>query len=255
LSARTSSAPAPPFTSDLSVDELILLDDAGWEPLEIVCGDCTYNPGRQASSRARSKELTWITGGLASGQGLAVRRMRENAAKAGGEGVVGVRLEIVDDEVGGWGDPKHFTALGTAVRRRGARSRRRGEPFTCHLSGQQAFLLMSSGYQPLGLVFGTSVYHSKTEYRRRRDFSEMGALTDAFSTARELAIGRMQAQAAPLKARGIVGVSIDMKITTGPTVRFTAIGTAIAPGNDGPNPPDPRIAVSLVDLFSVGGAG
>jgi uncharacterized protein YbjQ (UPF0145 family) len=243
------SAGAPPFTSDLSVDELVLLDDAGWEPLEIVCGDCTYNPGRQASSRARSKELNWITGGLTSGQSLAVKRMREQAAKAGGEGVVGVRLGVVDDEVGGWGDPKHFTALGTAVRRRGNRARRRGEPFTCHLSGQEAFLLMSAGWEPRGLVFGISVYHSKTEYRRRRDVSEMGALTEAFSTARELAISRMQAQGKPLKATGIVGVSIDMKITDGPTVRFTAIGTAIAPGKDGPNPPDPRVAVSLVDPF------
>ncbi len=114
---------------------------------------------------------------------------------------------------------------------------------------------MSAGYEPLGLVFGISVYHSRTEYRRRRDFSEMGALTDAFSTARELAIGRMQAQAAPLKARGIVGVSIDMKITTGPTVRFAAVGTAITPGKDGPKPPDPRVAVSLVDLFPGRGAG
>jgi uncharacterized protein YbjQ (UPF0145 family) len=243
------SADAPPFTSDLSVDELVLLDDAGWEPLEIVCGDCTYNPGRQASSRARSKELNWITGALTSGQALAVRRMRENAAKAGGEGVVGVRLAVVDDDLGGLAGPRHFTALGTAVCRRGARSRRRGEPFTCHLSGQEAFLLMSAGWQPLGLVFGMSVYHSKSERRRRRDFSEMGALTDAFSSARELAIGRMQAQAKPLKATGIVGVSIDMKITDGPTVRFTAIGTAIAPGKDGPGPPDPRVAVPLVDVF------
>lgn len=98
-------------------------------------------------------------------------------------------------------------------------------------------------------MFGVSVYHSKTESRRRRDFSEMDALTDAFSTARELAIGPVQGQAKRLEASGIVGVSIDMKITQGPTVRFTAIGTAIAPGKDGPNPPDPRIAVSLVDLI------
>jgi hypothetical protein len=26
-------------------------------------------------------------------------------------------------------------------------------------------------------------------------------------------------------------------------------------GKDGPNPPDPRVAVSLVDVFSDGGAG
>jgi hypothetical protein len=50
------------------------------------------------------------------------------------------------------------------------------------------------------------------------------------SHTRELAIGRTQAQANALKATGIVGVSIDMKITDGPTVRFTAIGIICSVG-------------------------
>jgi hypothetical protein len=33
------------FTSDLTVDEFIVLSDAGWEPLEFVSGDCTSDPG------------------------------------------------------------------------------------------------------------------------------------------------------------------------------------------------------------------
>jgi uncharacterized protein YbjQ (UPF0145 family) len=54
----------------------------------------------------------------------------------------------------------------------------------------------------------------------------MLVLTDALYSARERAMTRMQAQAAKLGARGIVGVSIDTKITAGPTITFAAIGTA-----------------------------
>jgi uncharacterized protein YbjQ (UPF0145 family) len=238
------TAPAP-FTSDLSVDELLVLDAAGWEPLEIVCGDCTYNPGRQASSPLRSKELNWVSDGLTKGQALAVQRMREQAAEAGADGVVGVRLSSTEDEVDGWGEPLHFTALGTAVRRRERPRGKRGEPFTSHLSGQDTWALTTAGRQPVGLVFGFSVYHARYEYKRLSDFSEMGALTEAFYSARELAMKRMQQQAKALSARGVVGVEVDMRITGGPTVRFSVLGTAITIAKDAPTLPEPRVGVSL----------
>jgi uncharacterized protein YbjQ (UPF0145 family) len=233
------------FTSDLSVDELLVLDEAGWEPLAIVCGDCTYNPGRQASSAVRSKELNWVTDGLTKGQSLAVQRMRDQAAEAGADGVVAVRLSTTEDEVDGWGDPLHFTALGTAVRRRERRQAKGGKPFTSHLSGQDTWMLTTAGAQPVGLVFGFSVYHARYEYKRLRDFSEMGALTDAFYSARELAMKRMQRQAKSLGAGGVVGVEVDMRITGGPTVRFKVLGTAITIAKDAPVVPEPRVAVSL----------
>jgi uncharacterized protein YbjQ (UPF0145 family) len=223
--------------------------------VSVVCGDCSYNPGGQASSRARSKELAGVSRALARGQTLAVERMRDEAARVGGDGVVGVRLEMLEDELdrrpGPAGDVRHFTAVGTAVRRRGRRGRatRRSEPFTSHLSGQDMWGLLGAGYQPLGLVFGFSVYHSKAERRRLGDCGEMSALTDAVYTARELAMGRMQAQAAKLQAAGVVGVTIELK-ASGPTIRFVALGTAIDAGRgrpDGRPAPPPTLAVDLAD--------
>jgi len=60
----------------------------------------------------------------------------------------------------------------------------------------------------------------------------MAEITDAVYSARELAMSRMQAQATKLHASGIVDVSIDMKFASGPTLTFTALGTAIATGTE-----------------------
>jgi hypothetical protein len=54
-------------------------------------------------------------------------------------------------------------------------------------------------------------------------------------------------QAAALKANGIVGVTINMKITSGPTIRFTALGTAIATPRTAPSTP-PKPPVMTVQL-------
>jgi uncharacterized protein YbjQ (UPF0145 family) len=239
-----------PFTCDLTVDELLLITNAGWEPIAFVSGDCSYNPGHQGSSWTYSKELKWITNGLARGQTLAVERMRAQARLAGGEGVVGVRLATAEITLDGPSNPpatRHFSAVGTAVARRDAPRARPRRPFTSLLSGQDTWALLAAGCAPLGLVFGFSVYHSKTAFKRPRDCSEMTDLTDAVYSARELAMHRMQDQAAKLRADGVVGVSIEMNITRGPTITFTAVGTAITTPKVRPDDFGPRTAIELSD--------
>ena len=94
---------------------------------------------------------------------------------------------------------------------------------------------------------GFSVYHSKTKYRRLRNCCEMAEITDAVYSARELAMSRMQAQATKLHASGIVDVSIDMKFASGPTLTFTALGTAIATPKSRPDDSGPRMGVDLTE--------
>jgi uncharacterized protein YbjQ (UPF0145 family) len=115
------------------------------------------------------------------------------------------------------------------------------------VSGQDTWALLAAGCAPLGLVFGFSVYHSKTAFKRPRDCSEMTDLTDAVYSARELAMHRMQDQAAKLRADGVVGVSIEMNITRGPTITFTAVGTAITTPKVRPDDFGPRTAIELSD--------
>jgi uncharacterized protein YbjQ (UPF0145 family) len=241
-------APTDPFTSDLTVAEFLLINNSGWVPIALVCGDCSYDPGHQRTSRTYSKNLNWISDGLTRGQTLALERMRAAAANAGGAGVVGVRLTATDIEL--TSDPgayptRHFSAVGTAVRRQDAQRQPVGRPFTSHLSGQDTWALTAAGCSPLGLVFGFGVYHAKTTYRRPRQASEMPDLTRAVYSARELAMHSMQTQASHLGANGVVGVRIELEATSGPTTTFTATGTAIKTPAAGVRDRDLQIAMEL----------
>jgi uncharacterized protein YbjQ (UPF0145 family) len=224
------TAPVEPFICDLSVAELLLISGAGWVPITLVGGDCSYDPGHQYTSRTYSKNLHWISEGLSRGQTLALERMREQAAEVGSDGVIGVRLIATDIEIStdkGVQPTCHFSAVGTAVRRHDTPPRDAHRPFTSHLSGQDTWALTVAGCQPLGVVFGFSTYHVKTTWQRPGRPGEMSDLTNGMYGAREIAMHHMQTQATGLQADGVVGVSIDLKITPGPTIVFTALGTAI----------------------------
>ena len=101
-----------------------------------------------------------------------------------------------------------------------------GKPFTSDLSGQDVRTLLQAGYRPLGLVMGSSVYVS---YQNGAEFqaitgwgwsgsnAELQRFTQAIYAARELAIGRMQTEAAELGAEGVVGaqVKVETHLTKG----------------------------------------
>jgi uncharacterized protein YbjQ (UPF0145 family) len=218
------------FSSDLTVDELLLLEDVGWEPVAVVGGDSTFDPGSGARWY-RERELTSVSNGLADGQMRAVDRMRTQAAAAGAHGVLGVRLRA--NPVHGL-SAIHFAALGTAVRKRDTRLAKGASPFTSHLSGHDTWALLKAGCRPLGFVFGFCVYNTQFKRPPTRGVVEMENLTGALYTAREKAMSRMQRQAAALRAGGVVGVTIEMLNLSSQVIRFHASGTAIAPATDRP---------------------
>jgi len=104
--------------------------------------------------------------------------------------------------------------------------------FTSDLSTNEYLLTREAGCEPIGLVIGTSFYKvGFYGYFRgyRGKTGEIAALTHAQITARELAMSRMQSEAAILGAQGIIGVRLHRK-TKGwniGIVEFTAMGTAI----------------------------
>src|ERR1700712_5720064 len=151
------------FTSDLSVNEFLLVREAGFRPLGLVMGSSVYHIGAQFSSFNQSMELSVLTQAMYHARELAMTRMRAEAYALGGDGVVGVRLNVTGVQLG-----EHiaeFTAFGTAVKAdeaMGVSSSWRdasGGPFTSDLSGQDFWTLVQAGYAPLGMVMGTCVYH------------------------------------------------------------------------------------------------
>ena len=222
------------FTSDLSVNEFLLVKEAGFQPLGLVMGSSIYHIGFQAVG-APNQELVALTQALYSARELAMERMEEEANALGADGIVAVRLTL---NVHAWGaNVIEFMAIGTAVRGEGAAQGGAfrgagGRPFTSDLSGQDFWTLLNAGYRTLGFVMGNCVYYvGQGPQTAPTQSMELQGPTQAFYDARELAMERMQAEAESLEAAGIVGVVVDENNHTwGPSVlEFSAIGTAVVP--------------------------
>ena len=89
----------------------------------------------------------------------------------------------------------------------------RGQPgrrsfFTSDLTVNEFLLVKEAGFEPLGLVVGTSIYHIGFQSGRIRQNMELEVLTQAMYHARELAMGRMEEEANLLGADGVVGVRL-----------------------------------------------
>ena len=224
------------FTSDLSVNEFLLVKAAGFEPLGLVVGSSIYHIGFQVGAWARNQEMDVLTQAMYHARELAMTRMEEEADQLGADGIVAVRLDVSRRDWGG--DLAEFVAIGTAVRHREGELHRapNGRPFTSDLSGQDFYTLLSAGYRPLGLVMGTCVYHVAHQglggwFKRIGRNTEMPNFTQALYDARELAMERMQAEAESLQAEGIVGVQLN-EGTHGwgsHVIEFFAVGTAVVP--------------------------
>ena len=227
------------FTSDLSTSELLLVKEAGFDPVGLVVGSSIYHVGYQQSAWSQNQEMTVLTQAMYHARELAMDRMEEEAHQLGADGIVGVRLEVNHKE---WGS--HIaefvaigTAIGTAIVHRGDPHRyknKHGRPFTSDLSGQDFYILLRSGYRPLGMVMGNCVYHiaSQSFGNFMRTFSqntELTQYTQALYDSRELAMERMQKEAEELGAKGVVGANIHERTHAwgAHVIEFFAIGTAV----------------------------
>jgi uncharacterized protein YbjQ (UPF0145 family) len=235
--ARLADGKKHLFTSDLSVNEFLLVRQAGFRPVGLVLGSSVYHVGIQARRWGQNMELDKLSAAMYHARELAMTRMEAEADALGADGIVGVRLEIEFKEYGN--DLAEFVAVGTAVvadeaPASGKWRNNKGLPFTSDLSGQDFWTLIQSGYAPLGLVMGTCVYHIAHQ-SMMSTLNNIGAnteitqFTEALYNARELAMGRMQAEAETLDAEGIVGVQLRSLPHRwgGHTTEFFAIGSAV----------------------------
>jgi uncharacterized protein YbjQ (UPF0145 family) len=236
LRGAQSLAAAPPpssergITSDLSVDEALLLHAAGWEPLDLVCGVCVtsipvgvWNWGQGSISVASDAHNAAVEGAAAA--------LRDECGKVHGQGAVGVRVEV---EV----RPHHIEValVGTAVRATGGGGTpgRPLNPFVSDLSARDFTLLMAAGWMPVGLAFGAAFVYAPRRtaglaLQQKTQNVELTNFTEAMYSARESAMERMQHSALAAGGQGVVQV----RVTEGPmnfarhAVGFTAWGTAV----------------------------
>jgi uncharacterized protein YbjQ (UPF0145 family) len=222
------------FTSDLSVNEFLLVRQAGFDPLGLVVGSSIYHIGIQIAGWKQSQEMGVLSQAMYGARELAMTRMEEEADQLGADGIVGVRLDIGRYE---WGENlAEFIAIGTAVRHREGVLHRapNGRPFTSDLSGQDFWTLLNTGYRPVGMVMGSCVYHVAHQgmlqaMKQAGRNVEMPNFTQALYEARELAMERMGNEADELQSEGIVGARIIERSHGwgSHVIEFFAIGTAV----------------------------
>ncbi|HEY5384587.1 MAG TPA: heavy metal-binding domain-containing protein [Acidimicrobiales bacterium] len=238
--AQSLAVAAPPskergITSDLSVDEALLLHAAGWEPLDLVTGVAVvsvpvgvWNWGRGSISLASDAHDASVD--------QASRLLRGECSKVHGHGVVGVRVDVTVN-------PHHIDVelVGTAVRPMDGKDKSgRGTdaalamPFVSDLSARDFTLLERAGWMPVGLAFGASFVYAPrrtagTAIKQKGQNVELTNYTEAMYSARESAMEKMQRSALGAGGEGVV----EVKVTEGPmgfarhAIGFTAWGTAV----------------------------
>jgi uncharacterized protein YbjQ (UPF0145 family) len=237
------------FTSDLSPSELLLLSDAGFEPLGVVTGTAIYQIGFDQAHWTRNEEIGPLSQALVRGRELALERATDQAAALGAEGVVSLRLKVGSYE---WA-PKmaEFVAVGTAVAERDAPG---GDerPFTTDLTGQEVWTLRRAGYRPVGLALGSCVQHVAYGnlaqlFRQYGPNAEIADYSRALAGARDAALQRVQDHARGLDADGVVAVELkDRSHCWGShVIEFFASGTAVEATGDAPAAEPPRPVLPL----------
>jgi uncharacterized protein YbjQ (UPF0145 family) len=270
----------PFFTSDLTVNELMLTRQAGFRPLTQVMGSCFYRTGWQSypwggrglgfggmswgGGDGETIELEQQTEAWNEARRLALGRLAEEARLAGADAVVGVRLRRRHHD---WAAGLiEFVVVGTAVR--SERFTFDAAPALSNLSGQDLNKLVRNGFWPVGLVAGTTVAYVATGSRQQfrstglftgRQNQEMPDFTQGIYDARALAMERLGRQARALEAHGVVGVTLErsqreLERDRGGGTNYTdlivemhVLGTAVVEVEHGDAPPATFLDLQLND--------
>jgi uncharacterized protein YbjQ (UPF0145 family) len=231
-------------TSDLSIDEILLLHSIGWEPVDVVFGVSWWSVP-WGVWQWQVGEIEEASNAFAGAMDEASRLLRDECTRLGGSGVVGVdvKLRVASHHI-------DLTLTGTAVRRIGAAT----SPFefVSDLSARDFVLLTRSGWWPVGLAAGASFVVAPRRSARQwaaqqGQNTELPNLTEALYLAREKAMERMQRSGMAMHAEGVVGV----KLREGPlgynarAMQFVAVGTGVHLREDAHRTIDPTMVVTL----------
>jgi uncharacterized protein YbjQ (UPF0145 family) len=263
--ASSDGGGARSFTSDLSVADFALCDQLELRPLSQVMGSSIYQVGYQSTPWPSMLgggfmfELDTLSNAWNDVRGRALGRLRQEAECVGADAVIGVELRTGQHD---WAENAiEYVVLGTAVRdQRGRPGRephgqgtRRGRerhptaagPVLTELSVADYAKLARANIETLGIVAWSSVFFVAAFYSQQMlggtgfmENQELREFTQGVYSAREIAMGRMTAQAAEMGASGVIGTRIEHGIGPvslgggryqrgGLMVTFHAIGTAI----------------------------
>ena len=237
-----------PWIAQYSVGDLAASAGIGLTPVGTVMGTAALVP-LMGSAPAISMEVSASSGLATQGWEKALAQLVKEALTLGADGVASLRLERRNftDNVTVYG----FRATGTAVI-----GLPRKALWMTECDPNELLVLARAGFSPIALAFGCCTWHqSSYGWTQKRGSmgqwltQEITPATQAYYTARSVALQRMQAMATEAGAVGIVGSRINTLAVSSPggvsdgfTAGIEAFGTAIAPY---PGPPSPPIQTNL----------
>ena len=207
------------FTSDLSVSEFVLTQQAGCTPISQVMGSSIFHVGQIPDYKGKTSEIMVISDAHRSSRRLALSRLSQEAALVGADAVVGVHLRdrmITMGKRGKGGDDGgevlEFTVVGTAVRAPWI-THPKGQPILTDLSGQDLWALEKDGFEPCGFLFEFCHYHvwhvTKNVGTSNGELEEASSAVEA---ARKIAASKLLAQAQQHQAEFVVGSQVTITV-------------------------------------------
>ncbi len=238
------------LTSDLTIDETLILHSVAWAPRDLVVGLSVQSVPSSIWSWG-SGEIELASRAHARAFAHAVARLHAEAVAVGAHGVVGVHVErrILASHI-------EVELVGTAVAPADAPRIPDGQVFVSDLSARDFALLLAGGWRPVALAVGASFTYAPRRavgaaLRQQTQNVELTNYTAALYDARSTAMERMQRAALDAHGAGIV----DVTVTEGPlrfaahAIGFTAWGTVVVPASS-TQTIDPLTVVSLDDAVN-----
>lgn len=242
-----------PWTSDLSVNEWLLLKQYGCKPLGFVMGSAYYRMGFSKWNYAGSNnsyEVIQLSRAMREVRELALQRLTREAEALGAHAVVGVRFNRLEADLDG-GDVE-FVAYGTAITF--PNLDKREKTLLCTVSAIDLIKLFQVNTVPVGLALGVCCWYQYSDYRTRmKQMSwynqEIRSSTEAVYEARHRGMRDLERDARGYGGTGVLAdkthfhvQEIEVKMPndqerTDYVVDFLAIGTIVSTG------PVPKVQV------------
>lgn len=201
----------------------------GYSPGDLLVGNSVFSMGFVGGIGSSFKtvlggEITQYTNMIAEGRRLSLERFEQELKQTNGDGAAGVTSELIFHP-----GNVEFLTVGSTVHRKD------GQPsgsFTTSADAQELFCQWDAGYTPSSFVFGNVAYSigigkGITGAFRQLARGEVRQYSDIFNTTRNLALERMQQEAAAKGANSVVGVRTTiLPVGTSGVQEMMMLGTA-----------------------------
>jgi len=220
------------FSASADGQELYCQMDCGFHPVKFVFGNVAYSigvgggiiGGLRSLARGEVKEYSDVFNNT---RHLALERIVSEAGAAGANAVLGIQTSISPI-----GAMQEMLMIGTAAKHPLLPAASNETPISSDLTSTEMWNLMQTGYCPIKLMLGVSVFSvglvgGISAFFKGFVRGEISELTTLIYEARENALNKISIEAAKCGADDVIGIKTYVYDLGGGILELMAIGTAI----------------------------